>query len=38
MFQNYYEQLTVPYVTNADCEAITEKGHGCKPKNDKSYT
>ena len=34
-FNNFNKQLQVPF---ADFEAITEKIHGCKPNNDKSYT
>ena len=29
--------LLVPFVINADFEAITEKVHACKPNNDNSY-
>ena len=35
---NFHKQLPVPFVIDADFEAITEKVKGCKPKNDKSYT
>lgn len=28
----------MPFVIYADFEALTEKVHGCKPKNDNSYT
>ena len=37
-FTNFHKQLPVPFVIYADFEAITEKIHGCKPNNDKSYT
>ena len=37
-FNNFHKQQPVPFVIYADFEAITEKIHGCKPNNDKSYT
>ena len=37
-FNNFYKQQAVPFVIYADFEAITEKIHGCKPNNEKSYT
>ena len=37
-FKNHHKQLAVPFVIYADFEAITEKIHGCKPNNNKSYT
>ncbi|XP_057299328.1 uncharacterized protein LOC130629953 [Hydractinia symbiolongicarpus] len=37
-FQNYHKQLEASFVIYADSEAITEKVHGCAPKNSKSYT
>ena len=37
-FNNFHKQLPVPFVIYADFEAITEKIHGCQPKNDNSYT
>ena len=37
-FDNAYKQLPVPFVIYADFEAITEKMHGCRPNDDKSYT
>lgn len=37
-FNNYHKQLPVPFVIYADFEAITEKIHGCQPKNNESYT
>ena len=37
-FNNYHKQQPVPFVIYADFEAITEKIHGCKPSDDKSYT
>ena len=37
-FNNFHKQLSVPFVIYADFEAITEKIHGCQPKNDNSYT
>lgn len=37
-FNNFHEQILVPFVIYADFEAITEKIHGCRPKNNNSYT
>ena len=37
-FTNFHKQLPVTFVIYADFEALTEKVHGCKPKNDNSYT
>ncbi|XP_068675341.1 uncharacterized protein [Montipora foliosa] len=37
-FNNPHRQLPVPFVIYADFEAITEKMHGCRPNDDKSYT
>ena len=37
-FKNHQKELAAPFVIYADFEAITEKVHGCKPNNDKSYT
>ena len=37
-FENTHKQLPVPFVIYADFEAITEKMHGCRPNDDKSYT
>ena len=37
-FDNAHKQLPVPFVIYADFEAITEKMHGCRPNDDKSYT
>ena len=37
-FQNYHKQMLVPFVINADFEAITEKVQGCQPNSTKSYT
>ena len=38
VFKNHHKQLPVPFVIYADFEALTEKIHGCKPNNEKSYT
>ena len=37
-FKNHHKQLPVPFVINADFEAITEKIQGCQPNIEKSYT
>ena len=37
-YNNQHKQLPVPFVAYADFEAITQKIHGCKPSDDKSYT
>lgn len=37
-FENYHRQLPVPFVIYADFEATTQKGHGCAPDIDSSYT
>ena len=36
-FSNHFKQLPVPFVINADFEAITEKVGGCVPET-KSFT
>ena len=37
-FNNFHKQQAVPFVIYADFEAITEKIHGCKRDDEKSYT
>ena len=37
-FQNYQNQLPVPFVIYADFEAITKKIDSCSPLGHKSYT
>ena len=37
-FNNFHKQQPVPFVIYAYFEAITEKIHGCKPSDEKSYT
>ncbi|CAH3176400.1 unnamed protein product [Porites evermanni] len=37
-FQNHHRQMLVPFVINADFEAITEKIQGCQPNNTQSCT
>ena len=37
-FNNFHKQLPVPFVNDADFEAITEKISSCQPNNNKSYT
>ena len=37
-YNNFHEQLPVPFVIYADFEATTKKVQGCEPNNDKSYT
>ena len=37
-FNNFHKQLPVPFVIYADFEALTEKGSGCKPNTEKSFT
>ena len=37
-YTNHHKQQAVPFVIDADFEAITEKIQGCQPNNDKSYT
>lgn len=37
-FKNHHKQMPVPFVIDADFEAITEKVFGCHPDDAKSYT
>ena len=36
--RNHHRQMPVPFVTNADFEAITEKVRSRQPSDSKSYT
>ena len=36
-FQNYHKQMKVPYMINADFEALVKKMHGCERDPDKKY-
>ena len=37
-FNNFHKQQAVPFIIYSDFEALTEKVHGCKQNNNKSYT